>query len=297
MPEAHGHTFRVVYVGIEKGWFAEEGLSIEFLPVPGGAVNLVPQLAAGAGEVAWAGGYTIVQARARGVPVKAVHSASTESLWGFITREDSGIESPADLAGRTLGVISFSSATYFMMQALLQSGGLSLEDVDVQPVGMGGAASLMQGQIDGYIWFKSQGLALQIRGEPVRILEMEPHFPLPQDSMLVNERFAAEHPERIQAYLRVLKRAEEYDVEPENYEEGNSYLAMYAPEAVTDEVFLRALYDFNVARHNRDKASGWRWGEISAERLALAQDYLLRTGVISEPTPVEEMFSNAYLPA
>lgn len=296
MPEAHGHTFRIVYIGIEKGWFRDEGLEIEFLPVPGGAVNLVPQLASGAGEIAWAGGYTIIQARARGVPVVAIHSASTESLWGFITREDSGIEKPADLKGKTLGVISFSSATYFMMQGLLQAGGLSVEDADIQPIGMGGPASLMQGQIDGYIWFKAQGLALRMRGAPVKVIDMEPHFPLPQDSMLTTEAYAAEHGDRITSYLSILKRGTEYDTDPANFEENNAYLAKYAPEAVEDQTFLRALWEFSNQRHDRDMAKDWRWGEIDGERLAQAQDYLLKIGVVEKPTPVEAMYNNSFLP-
>src|SRR5579883_533665 len=65
MPEPHGYTFRAIYIGVEKGWFQAEGLDIGFLPVPGGAVNLVPQLAQGNGELAYAGGYTVIQARAR----------------------------------------------------------------------------------------------------------------------------------------------------------------------------------------------------------------------------------------
>jgi NitT/TauT family transport system substrate-binding protein len=112
MPEPHGHTFRALYVGIEKGWFAREGIELDFMVVPGGAINIVPQLAQGQGDIAWAGGYTIIQARARNAPILAINSASTESLWGMITREEDNIRKPQDLKGKTLGVVAFSSATH-----------------------------------------------------------------------------------------------------------------------------------------------------------------------------------------
>jgi NitT/TauT family transport system substrate-binding protein len=158
MPEPHGHTFRLLYVGIEKGWFAAEGLDLEFMVVPGGAVNIVPQLARGQGDVAWAGGYTIIQARARNAPVVAIHSASTESLWGLITRAEDNIRKPQDLKGKTLGVVAFSSATHFMTLGFLEAGGLAEADANLRPIGLGGPAMLGQNQIDGYLWFKSLGV-------------------------------------------------------------------------------------------------------------------------------------------
>lgn len=160
MPEPHGSTFRAIYAGIEKGWFKEEGLEIQFLPIPGGAVNLVPQLSQGAGDVAWAGGYTVIQSRARGVPVLGIQSAASESLWTLIAHKDAGIKTPADLKGKTIGVVAFSSATHFMAQALLKAGKLTEGDVNIRPIGMGGPALIAEKQIDAYIWFKAQGLAL-----------------------------------------------------------------------------------------------------------------------------------------
>jgi len=296
MPEPHGYTFRAIYIGVEKGWFQAEGLDIGFLPVPGGAVNLVPQLAQGNGELAYAGGYTVIQARARGVPVVAVNAASTESLWGLIARRASQIKKPADLRGKTLGIVAFSSATHFMALGLLKAGGLSEADVNLRPIGMGGPAAISQGQVDGYIWFQTQGLALQTRGAAVDILPLDDIIPLPQDAMIVTETLIKEKSEQIRGFMRALHRAILYDNDPGHESEDDAYQAKYAPESVADKTYLKALNEFARARLARDEAKGWRWGETDPRRLEAAQRFLLDLKVIDQPTPVEKMYDNSFLP-
>ena len=296
MPEPHGHTFRVVYLGIEKGWFASEGVEIDFKTVPGGGVNIVPQLAQGTGDIGWAGGYTVIQARAKGVPVVGINSASSESLWGLITRKESEIRTPKNLRGKTIGVVAFSSATHFMTLALLRAGGLTEGDANIRPIGLGGAAALSQKQIDGYVWFKTQGLALETRGTPVNVLDVDQFVPLPQDLMLSTEQVIRTRAAALRGYLRVLKRVADYEFATQNYAEGDAAQAKYAPESVLDTTFLRALQGYTRARTERDRARRWRWGSTDPARLERAQDFLHEIKVIERKTPVKDMFTNDLLP-
>ena len=296
MPEPHGHTFRVVYLGIAKGWFASEGIEIDFKTIPGGAVNIVPQLAQGAGDIGWAGGYTVIQARAKAVPIVGINSASAESLWGLITRKESDIRAPKDLKGKTIGVVAFSSATHFMTLALLRAGGLTEADVNIRPIGLGGAAALSQKQIDGYVWFKTQGLALETRGTPVHVLDVDQFIPLPQDLMLTTEQVIRTRAAALKGYLRVLKRVSDHEFSTQNYAEGDAAQAKFAPESVLDVTFLRALQGYTRARTERDRARKWRWGSTDALRLERSQDFLHEIKVIERKTPVKDMFTNDLLP-
>lgn len=296
LPEPHGHTFRTVYIGMEKGWFAAEGLEIDFKVVPGGAVNLVPQLAQGAGDVAWAGGYTVIQARAKGAPIVGIFSASTETLWGLITLRGANITTPKDLKGKTVGVVAFSSATHFMALALLKAGGLTDQDVNLKPIGLGGPASLAAKQIDGYVWFKTQGLALETRGTAVHVLDLDQFVPLPQDLMLTTEKVAKTRPQALRSYLRVLKKVSDWEFESTHWAEGDTYQAKWAPETVQDKAFLAALRKYNHARTERDMKRKWRWGSTDSERLERAQDFLRELKVVEKKTPVKAMYTNEFLP-
>jgi NitT/TauT family transport system substrate-binding protein len=296
MPEPHGTTFRALYTGVEKGWFKEEGIRIEFLPIPGGAINLVSVLSQGGGDIAWAGGYTIIQARARGVPIVGIQSASHESLWNLISHKDANITKPADLKGKTIGVLAFSSATHFMVQALLRSAGLKETDVTLRPIGISGPTLLSQKQIDAYVWFRTQGLYLQAKGVPVNLLAMDDYMPMPQDMILAPESLVKGKPEVVKAYLRVLKKADEYGRNPANDAEIDGYQAKYGPQTVQDTQYLRVFSKETQDRAKRDVAKNYRWGFTDPKRLEAAQEALLQLKVIERKTAVEAMFTNGLLP-
>jgi NitT/TauT family transport system substrate-binding protein len=296
MPEPHGTTFRALYTAVEKGWFKDENIKIDFLPIPGGAINTVAQIAQGGGDIAWAGGYTIIQARARGVPIVGIQSASAESLWNLISHKDANIQKPQDLKGKTLGVLAFSSATHFMMQALLRSAGLQDSDVTLRPIGISGPTLLAQKQIDAYIWFRTQGLALQARGVPVNLMQMDNFMALPQDMILASEPVLKAKPKLFEAYLRVLKKADEYGRNPANDLEIDGYQAKYAPQTVQDVQYLRIFSKETQDRAKRDAAKNYQWGTTDPKVLAAAQETLFQLKVIDKKTPVEQMYTNALLP-
>ena len=296
MPEPHGFTFRSLYVGIEKGWFAEGGLELAFEPIPGGAVNMVPQLVQGVGDLAYAGGYTIIQARSKGAPVVGLGAASRESLFGFISSKKANIIRPQDLRGKTIGVMAFASATYFIAEAILRAGGLTKADVDIRPIGLSGPALLSQGQIDGYVGFSTQGLALQVRDFPVNVMVLDPIIALPQDLMLATEQTIASRAEALRRFSAVLKRATDYDFDPAHWDENSNYQRKWAAESLQNVAYTKAYLQFSHDRGVRDRKGGEQWGSIQASRLDAAQKFLLEIGVIDKPTPVSAMFTNEFLP-
>lgn len=296
MPEPHGPLYRAIYAGIEKGWFKEEGVEMVFMPIPGGAVNMLPQLTQGVGDIAWAGGYTVLQARAKGVPVVGIASGASESQWSLISHKDANIRTPADLKGKTIGVVAFSSATYFMAQALLRSGKLGEADVNIRPIGLGGPALLSQKQVDAYIWFKTQGLALQAKGAQVNVMDLDPYIPLPQDLTLATESTVEKRRDDIKSYLKVLKRAEAFVRDPKNDAESDAFLAKYAPEAVQDPTYLKVVEQEERDRSARDRSRNWRWGSTDPKRLEASQDFLFDLRVIERKTPVGAMFTDSLLP-
>ena len=64
-----------------------------------------------------------------------------------------------------------------------------------------------------------------------------------------------------------------------------------------DKKFLRALREFTHARTERDRSRNWRWGSIYPDRIDKAQEFLLEIKVIDKKVPVEQMYSNDFLPS
>lgn len=102
------------------------GLRVDFVPATDYAAT-VEALVAGRVDLAWLGGFTLVQARVRSggqvVPiVQRVEDQNFRSV--FIARADAGIRALADLRGRTLSFGSVSSTSGHLMPRhfLLQAG-------------------------------------------------------------------------------------------------------------------------------------------------------------------------------
>ena len=142
---------------------AEIGIPVEFFPVTDYAA-VVEGLAAKKLDLAWLGGFTFVQARLKtGNAIPIVQREQDEKFISrFITAQDSGINSLADLKGKTFAFGSVSSTSghlmprYFLLQAKIDP------DKDFKTVAFSGAhdataawvesGRVQAGVLNGSVW-------------------------------------------------------------------------------------------------------------------------------------------------
>lgn len=148
-----------LFIAAEKGYFEEEGMRVELLPVEGGTDNVV-QVAAGNFDVAGGGiGAGMLNAIARDIEFEIVAPLHTERppltspLVVSKARYDSGeLTKVADLAGKKVSTNSKGAATEYWLWRALQQGGLDFPDVEVLGVGFREvAAALESGSLDAGI--------------------------------------------------------------------------------------------------------------------------------------------------
>lgn len=148
-----------LFIAVEKGYFEEEGMRVELLPVEGGTENVV-QVSAGNFEVAGGGiGAGMLNAVARGIEFEIVAPLHTERppltspLVVSKARFESGeITEVADLAGKKVSTNSTGAATEYWLWRALQQGGLDFPDVEVLGVGFREVApALENGSLDAGI--------------------------------------------------------------------------------------------------------------------------------------------------
>jgi len=127
--------FAPLFVGIERGYFAEENIEIELTTIPN-TNDAVIQLAAGNFDVIFAGGNAgVFNALEQGLDftiIAPMHSESPPVATPLVTGADrDDIQSVADLAGKRVAVNGIGAAIeYWVDQALAQEG-LSIEDVEL----------------------------------------------------------------------------------------------------------------------------------------------------------------------
>ncbi len=105
--------FAGYYVALDKGYYSEEGLNVTILP--GGPDIAPPQVLAGGGaDVMLNWMPSALAARERGLPVVNIAQPFKSSGLMLSCWKDTGITSPADFKGKTIGVWFFGNEYPFL---------------------------------------------------------------------------------------------------------------------------------------------------------------------------------------
>ena len=168
-----------LFVAAAKGYFEEEGIRVELLPVEGGTDNVV-QVAAGNFDVAGGGvGAGMLNAVDRGIEFEIVAPLHTERppltspLVVSKSRFDSGeLTEVADLAGKTVSTNAKGAATEYWLWRALRQGGLEFSDVEVIGLGFREVASALEnGALDAGILGEPLATLAEDQGLVTRLSE------------------------------------------------------------------------------------------------------------------------------
>ena len=171
--------FAPLYVAIEQGYFAQQGLDVELIGTPGG-VSSFAVLASGRAEAVIGGlGAALFNAAARGLDFKVVGPAHLErppvSTPLVVSRrafENGEIRSVQDLRGKKVSVNVLGSATEFWLNAALLKGGLAINDVQIVAVNFPDVpAALANGAIAAGMLGEPLATLAEDRGQVVRLSE------------------------------------------------------------------------------------------------------------------------------
>lgn len=126
----------MLYVADAKGYFAEQGLDVEFVRFDSGALMIAP-LSTGQIEVAGSGGISIAMfnAMARDLPIVLVADNTYDGKNDILmVRADlrDQIRRPGDLRGRRVAINAQGSILQYILGKALQQDGLTFADIDLQ---------------------------------------------------------------------------------------------------------------------------------------------------------------------
>jgi putative hydroxymethylpyrimidine transport system substrate-binding protein len=167
-----------------RGDFAAVGLDVV---VQAPADPSDPMKLAAAGKVDVAVGYQPLTtiARSEGLPVKAFGVLVDRPLNTVMTIERAGVKTIADLKGKRVGysVPGFEQA---LLDAVLQSAGLTLADVTLTNVNFNLSPALLAGQVSAVVgaYKNYERIALELEGAKVRVFELADHGVPPYEELV-----------------------------------------------------------------------------------------------------------------
>jgi NitT/TauT family transport system substrate-binding protein len=283
-------AFGPIQLAKGKGYFAEAGLEVGFA-VGRGGVDVAKQVGAGNALIGGIVADGPIMVRQNGVPIKIVAVFGGKGFMQLVVREDSGIEKPADLKGKTITVMSYQDTTFYALLGLLASVGLTQDDVNIQSAGPAGVWEFVAAG-------KSAGMAgvpdwippVQAAGVKVKVIPSDEFFPHMAQGIGVSDQAIKQKPEVVRAIVKAaLHGMKDIMDDPDKAAED---FVRFVPDWKGKEGAVRDVFSYYV----RFVYPGQKvLGEVDAERLGKLQDFYLAKGLIQRKSPVEDLYTNAFI--
>ena len=277
------------YVAVEKGYFADAGIEIEFdYSFETKGVELVA-----AGELPFAviSGEQVLLARAQGLPVTYVAAWYQQYPVSVVAKSELGVLVPQDLKGKKIGLPGLFGASYIGLRALLAAGKLTEADVTLDAIGFNQVELMAAGQQDIVVGYAAnEPIQLRAQGIAVTELRVAEYAQLAANGLLASEKVIAENPELVRAFVGAfLKGLEDTIVNPdEAFELSASHIPNFADldADVQKQVLQVSIEQWKTERLGFSDPQAW-------ENM---QNVLLDMGLIAEPLDLSKAFTNEFVP-
>jgi len=275
-----------LFLALERGYFAEEGLAPEFY-TPSDPTTVLQTVGAGRDSFGISYQTDVLLARAAGVPVVSVLALVQTPLQGIMVLAEGGITRPGELAGKTVGYPGIPSQEAFL-STMLAADGITNDDVELVNIGFDLVPGLASGRVDaalGAFWTHEPILAAQ-EGFPTTVLKVDdwgvpPYYEL---VIVASEETVAQQSDLVDRFLRATRRGYE--------------AAMADPQAAI-AALQAASPDLDVAVEDAGLAllipvwtdGGVPFGSQSADRWQTYADWMVENGLIPEDLDITAAWS------
>jgi ABC-type nitrate/sulfonate/bicarbonate transport system substrate-binding protein len=199
-----------LFLGIKKGYFAEQGIDLEIRKFNGGPEAIT---AAAAGEVdAGSIGTPILIGAVKGVPIRIIGSPGARGN-PFVLVARPGFNSITDLKGRRIGGGNPGGGSRQAFLAIARSKGLTLADFQVLDTGStaNAFAALQAGQLDAAITSELSAAKAEIEGYGKVVARAADYFGRYQHSFFfATKKFSDQNPDALKGLLAGYRKSIDY---------------------------------------------------------------------------------------
>jgi NitT/TauT family transport system substrate-binding protein len=279
--------FAPFYVAVNKGYFAQAGLQIDFdYSFETDGVQLV-----GAGQLPFAvvSGEQVLLARAQSLPVVYVLAWFQKFPVAVIAKAGSGLNTPADLRGKRVGTPALSGANFVGLEALLAEAGVPASAITLSAIGFNQAPALSAGQVDAaVVYSNNEPIRLSAQGQQLSVINVADYVSLAANGLLTNQDTIAKDPELVRAFLRAFVHGlRDTIAQPAAaYAITKKYVDGLIDDALEQKVLAATIDMWKAPRLGYSDPAAWD----------TMQRTLLATGLLTGAQDLSKTFTNEFVP-
>ncbi|MCU0500127.1 MAG: ABC transporter substrate-binding protein [Anaerolineae bacterium] len=205
--------FSPIYLAIEKGYFAEEGID---LILEHGDENIgVEQIAVGTIPFGMISGEQVILARANARPVVFTYQWFQAYPIAVVIPNTTDATTIAELSGLNVGVPGRFGANYSGLTAILNANGMTEADINLTEIGFNAPDVICAGAIDAAtVYINNEPLQIQHRADAgecgdvtsVTVIPVADSANMVSNGIVTNEEMIANDPELVAAVVRAFDR-------------------------------------------------------------------------------------------
>jgi len=271
------------YVAKEKGFFVEQNLDVDIQHVNTAGDNF-KFLGLGQVQFSTADAATVIERAGDNPPlgIVAIALIGQRGQQGFAVLPDSGIETPADWAGKRAGYKGSQPTPDFL--AILNSEGVDPKDVETVKVGFE-PQILTEGRVDIFpVFLSNEPDTLRKAGYDVKVFEAA-EFGAPTLGLtyVTTRDYLTQNPSMVLRFLKAALRGIEYA--RDNPDEAIDIVMQYAPQEDRDH--QRFMLDTELAAAQTDLTNQLGIGYTTGQQWQDLHDFLVKYGAI--PAPLDDV--------
>ncbi|MFI8092161.1 ABC transporter substrate-binding protein [Streptomyces sp. NPDC086080] len=206
-----------IYLGVEQGFFKDEGLDVKLELAQGGAA-IVPAVMSGQYQFGFSNTTSLLLASSQGLPLKVLTAGAVSTgkagadFGAVVAMPDSGIKNAADLAGRTVAVNTLQNIGDTTVRSVIDKAGGDADSTKFVEMGFPDMpAAVNDGQVEA-AWIVEPHLtrAVQAGAEVVSWNFADTDPDLLVATYFTSQQRMAEDPETVKSFTAAMKKSLEY---------------------------------------------------------------------------------------
>jgi len=243
-----------LYLGIEKGFFEEEGLDVQPAVAQGGAA-IIPAVVQGDQEIGFSNIVSLLIGQTEDLPVQVISQGiqatddPENDTAAIAVTADSDIQDAADLEGKTIAINTLRNISELTVSAALEGEGVDVSTINFVEVPLPDMVGQLEaGQVDaaGLVEpFITTGKAAGHRMLIYDRVATEPELTVA--TYFTSDSYLESNPEVVEGFVSAMNRSLEYATE--NPDEARQAIGEYTeipPEVLEDVVLPLWQTDLNV---------------------------------------------------
>lgn len=280
--------FGGLWVAQAKGWWSQAGINIT---ARGYDFTNDPVLLVGAGKYMFGfqDGASLVIARSKGIPVKALWASGQRSPFAFITMPNSHITNVKQFKGKRIG---YQAHELYVLQAMLHHEGMTLGDVKPVVVQFDPTV-LVAGKVDAYLaYLTNEPIELAQKYHlKVNIIPASQYgYDFYNDVLFTTDSIIAQQPALVRSVVAVMDRGWTYAIA-----HPAETAAIVVPKLDTQDTLAQQIAEMKELAPMA-VGPGAAVGSMTTARWQHGINLLLQYKQISTALPTAAVFTGAFQP-